>query len=94
MFWLISEPQATLPDISEAFYLKPCLNSHLQTMQPENLHLWMLIEVFSKCRMLFVLGFQGGFYFLCFFFFLPALQTDAALGTLCAEHRAERKPAA
>lgn len=70
MFWLISEPQATLPDISEAFYLKPCLNSHLQTMQLENLHLWMLTGVFSKCRILFVWGFQGGFLFFMVFFLL------------------------
>lgn len=57
MFLLISEMQATLPDICE-FFSKPCLSSHLQAMQPENLQLWMLREAFATYRVLFVWGFQ------------------------------------
>lgn len=58
---MISELQPPLPDISKGF-LKPCLNSYHQKMQLQNLHLWMLPEVFSICRVMYVKGFHSVFF--------------------------------
>lgn len=96
MFWLISEPQATLPGITELLFKKKkqqtCLNSHLQTTQPENLQLCLLTDILQYIEFLFVWGFQG-VVFLWVFLSL-CFANRAALGTSCAGRGAERKLAA